>query len=82
MELQITLLSGLILGMTQFITGIYPTLNKMNVTLIVTGVVAILGFVIPVSISLLSVLLALAIEVTGYNLVTKSIIPTIKYFKK
>jgi hypothetical protein len=56
----------------------YPKLNSMNVTLIVTVVIGVLAFTVSGSIDILTVVLALVSQVFGYDLVTKSIIPTIK----
>jgi uncharacterized membrane protein (DUF441 family) len=78
MEIQIAVLASLILAFTQLITRMYPKLNSMNVTLIVTVVIGVLAFTVSGSIDILTVVLALVSQVFGYDLVTKSIIPTIK----
>jgi hypothetical protein len=78
---QITVIAGFILGITQLITQNFPKWNKMNVTLIVTAVVGIIAIAMPVSVTYFTVFAALAAEVLGYNLFTKSVIPTINYFR-
>ena len=78
MEIQIAVLASLILAFTQLITRMYPKLNAMNVTLIVTVVIGVLAFTVSDSINILTVGLALESQVFGYDLVTKSIIPTIQ----
>ena len=78
MEIQIGVIASLILGFTQLITNLYPKINKMNVTLIVTVVVGVISYTISDSVEVLSVILALAFEVLGYNVAKKSIGPLFK----
>ena len=73
-EVEIGVLASIILLITQAITRNWTNLNNMWVTLIVTAVVGTVGYFVRDSIGLITVLLALAAEVTGYNIITKAII--------
>jgi len=73
-EVEIGVLASIILLITQAITQNWVKLNKMWVTLIVTAVVGTVGYFVRDSIGLITVLLALAFEVLGYNVITKAII--------
>ena len=73
-EIEIGVIASVILLITQAITQNWASLNKMWVTLIVTAVVGTVAYFVRDSIGLITVLLALAVEVTGYNIVTKAII--------
>ena len=78
MEIQIAVIASLILAFTQLITRMYPKVNSMNVTLIVTVVIGVLAFTVSDSIEILTIIIALVSQVFGYDLITKSIIPTIR----
>ena len=72
-EINIGAMAGLILLITQTVTRLYPEWNKMNVTLVATLLVGSLGYFLSDSIGFITVLMALATEVTAYNIVTKSV---------
>jgi asparagine N-glycosylation enzyme membrane subunit Stt3 len=76
METQIAVIAALILAFTQLITRMFPKVNAMNTTIIVTVVVGVLGFTVSESIDIMTIIIALVSQVFGYDLVTKSIIPT------
>jgi ABC-type glucose/galactose transport system permease subunit len=78
METQTAVLAALILAFTQLIVRIFPKANAMNVTLAVTVVVGILAYTVSESVEVLTIILALATQVLGYDVVTKSIVPTVK----
>lgn len=73
-EIEIGVIASVILLITQAITQNWVKLNKMWVTLIVTAVVGTVAYFVRDSIGLITVLLALAVEVTGYDIITKAII--------
>jgi hypothetical protein len=78
MEIEVGVLVTLIFGLTQFAVYLYPTVNRMNITLIVAVVVGVLAVTIVDSIEVLTVLLALFTEVFGYVAMTKSVIPAVQ----
>ena len=67
-----TLLAALIMGFVQLITRLWPKVNAMQVTLIVSFVVSIVSFISVEAIGYLEVLLAVFGQVFIYDAATKT----------
>jgi hypothetical protein len=70
--LPTALLATIILGFVQLITRLWPKTNAMQVTLIVSAVVTVIGFVWVDSIGYLEAILAIFGQVFVYDTATKT----------